>query len=568
MRNKVIKYISITLTIILVVGCAGSDRSKKEIQALDFTPNREKALENFINGLILDQKGDYASAILEYQDALRYDQDPAIYYAISKDYSLLRKFSLAVQYARQSIVIEPNNIKYRENLAEIFLYAAEFDSAKTIYESIIRLDSSNYLAWSNIARLHQLKSPLKAIEIYNKIIDRFSASVEVFVQVADLYRMINKFEDAVNALNRALNIDPGNVNLKKELADLYLTTGKTDSALIIYSDIVEILPTDVESRASLAHLYLLKQDYENATKQFEFVLRGEILSIELQLRFGQIFLASFQSDSAVAPYALKLFDRIQKQYPDDWRPYWFCGVLNTMMKSDSAAVWNLRKVTELDRKNANAWVYLASIYFEDRTYNKTIEILEEAQRYVTDEPRLFLILGIAYQRSGELEKAAITLELAFRIDSQNIEILSSLALIYDDLKYYDKSDSLYELGLRLYPDNHLLLNNYAYSLSVRNIQLDRALKMAEEAVRQQPQNPSYLDTIGWVYFQIGYYLKAEEFIKLAIEKGEVSAVVYEHLGDVYFKLNDISKATEQWQKSLDLDPMNKSLKEKIERRSL
>jgi tetratricopeptide (TPR) repeat protein len=563
-----VKYISILLLGIWIAGCAGSKSSKKEVQEPGFTPNREKALEHFINGSIYDQKNDYASAILEYQDALRYDRDPAIYYAISRDYSLLRKHSLAAQSARQAIVIEPKNIKYRENLAEIFLNAVEFDSATAAYESIIRLDSSNYSAWSNTARLYQLKTPLKALEIYKKIIDRFGPSWEVLVQVAELYRMTGKLDDAINALKGALDIEPGNVDLRKVLAGLYMTTSKSDSALAIYIDIVETLPTDVESRASLAHLYLIRQDYENAAKQLEFVLKGDVLSIELQLRFGQIFLASLQTDSAVAPYALKLFDQIQKQYPDDWRPYWFLGVVNAIMKSDSVAVWNLRKVTELDRKNSNAWVYLASIYFDGRKYAEAIEILEEAQRYVTDEPRLFLILGIAYQRLGELEKAAITLEGAFQIDPQNIDVLSALALVYDDLKRYNESDSLYEKALRLHPDNHLLLNNYAYSLSVRNLQIDRALKMAKEAVRQQPQNPSYLDTIGWVYFQIGDYKQAEEFIKQAIDKGEASAVVHEHLGDVYYMLNDITKVMEYWQKALNLDPKNESLKDKIKRGNL
>jgi tetratricopeptide (TPR) repeat protein len=140
--------------------------------------------------------------------------------------------------------------------------------------------------------------------------------------------------------------------------------------------------------------------------------------------------------------------------------------------------------------------------------------------------------------------------------------------VYDDLKRYEDSDSIYEKAIKLYPANHLLLNNYAYSLSVRTVQLDRALKMAQEAVRQQPKNPSYLDTIGWVYFQLGNYAEAKKYILQAIDAGEASTVVLEHLGDVYSKLGEKENSLEFWKRALEKDPKNKSLENKIEQGTL
>jgi tetratricopeptide (TPR) repeat protein len=556
------------LSVVFFIGCAGSSNE----MALKTDPikqlNREKALEHFINGSMYDQKGDYANAILEYQDALRYDKDPAIFFAISRDYSLLRKHALAAQAAREAISIAPNEIKYRENLGEIYVNAGELDNAITSYNNVLNLDSNNTDAWYRLARLHQFKQPLKALEVYTQMLHRFGPSLEVLMQLSQLYTVLDKTDDAIKMVKSILDIEPGNYEVKKFLAELYLKSDKADSALVLYNDIVEVLPLDVESRASLAHLYLQKQDYKNASLQFDIVMKGEILPIDSQLKFGQIFLGFIQKDSAVTPFALKLFDNIRKQYPDDSRPYLFLGILYSMSKSDSAASTNLHKVTELDRTNKDGWIYLASLYYDKQEFSKVVDVLEEAKKYISNELRLHLLLGISYQRLHELNKAAISLEQAYQLDEKNVDVLSALGLVYDDLKRYEDSDSIYEKALRLYPNNHLLLNNYAYSLSVRNIQLDLALKMAQDAVRQQPKNPSYLDTIGWVYFQLGSYEEAKNYILEAIDAGEVSSIVLEHIGDVYFMLGEKEKSQDYWKQAFDKAPTNKSLQEKINRGTL
>ena len=97
------------------------------------------------------------------------------------------------------------------------------------------------------------------------------------------------------------------------------------------------------------------------------------------------------------------------------------------------------------------------------------------------------------------------------------------------------------------------------------MQLDRALKMSEEAIKKDSTNSSYLDTYGWIMYKLGRYSEAEEYIKKAIELGDVSAVVLEHLGDVYEKLNKPDEAKKYWTKALDKDQQNTALREKIER---
>jgi tetratricopeptide (TPR) repeat protein len=88
--------------------------------------------------------------------------------------------------------------------------------------------------------------------------------------------------------------------------------------------------------------------------------------------------------------------------------------------------------------------------------------------------------------------------------------------------------------------------------------------MAEKAVQAEPDNSAYLDTLGWIYYMMGKYNLALIHIKKSVEKRVDSAVVVEHLGDVFLKLGSIDDARTQWKRALELDKENKSLKRKIE----
>jgi Tfp pilus assembly protein PilF len=127
---------------------------------------------------------------------------------------------------------------------------------------------------------------------------------------------------------------------------------------------------------------------------------------------------------------------------------------------------------------------------------------------------------------------------------------------------------LYEEALKIDPRSHLVLNNYSYSLAERGLQLQRALEMAKDAVKAEPENASYLDTIGWVYYKLSKYRQAEEYITRAVKTDKASPVVHEHLGDIYFQLGQKEKALEFWQKAFELDGKNQALKDKISRGSL
>ncbi|MEW6510819.1 MAG: tetratricopeptide repeat protein [Bacteroidota bacterium] len=558
---------------VITAGCgstgpAAGDAEKTGLPREVTAMQHEEALRHFIDGSVFEMKGEYAQAALEYQEALRYEKNHAMFFALAKCYSALNKSALAIEAGREAVRLAPENYDYRRLLAEVMNNAFDFDGAAEQYEALIARDSSRMDAWYNLARVYQNRKPLKALDIYWKMTARFGPEWEVLLQTAELCSKLGKHDSAASALRQMTELDPGNRELKRTLAHTYLRAEQLNNALAVYSVLHEIDSSNLEYQAEIAGIWLQKKEYDRATREFETILGQDTLSVDVKVHIGELYFDQLQKDSTLIPVSRRIFERIRDAHPDDWRPYWFLGGIASAEQDDSLTVLNFRKVTELASWNANGWVFLSAVYLNKNNFAASVPILESAVRAVPDDFRVNFFLGVAYSRVGRNEDAARVLERARQINPKDVDAIGQLALVYEGLKKLDESDSLYEEALRINPDNHLILNNYGYSLAERGIQLDRALDMARKAVEAQPDNTSYLDTIGWVYFRLGRYREAEQYISKAIAKGDASAVILEHLGDVYFKLNETERAVEQWNAALKLDANNTGLREKIARRSL
>jgi tetratricopeptide (TPR) repeat protein len=526
------------------------------------------ALQHFIDGSVYEMKGDFAQAVLEYQDALRFEKNHAMYQALSRCYSALEKHTLAIEAGREAVRLAPENLDYRSTLAQVYVAAFEVDSAAAEYEEIVRRDPASLESRYNLARLYQGRRPLKALEVYAGIIDRFGPEWDVLLQIAEIQNSLGEHEQSARALMRMLELDPSNQQLKQSIAQTYVRAGKLDTALALLRDLQEVNPENVDYRADMAAIYLRKKEYGRAAVEFEPLLSRDSVRIEAKLRVAELYFQQLEQDSTLAPVAIGVLMSIRDTHPEDWRPYWFLGGIGALTGNDSLAEINFRKVTELAGWNADAWVYLSSVFLEKNDYAEVAKVLESALKVAPDDFRVNFFLGVAYTRLNRTSDAIRVLEHARSINANDVNAITQLALVYDGLKDYEETDKLYQEALRLDPENHLALNNYSYSLAERSMKLDEAFEMATRAVEAQPDNQSYLDTLGWICFRQGKYEEAERLVRKAIENGEANAVLHEHLGDIYFRMNDRERAIEQWNIALRLDSANTALRDKIERGTL
>lgn len=587
-----------------LIGCSPSreaslavDDTKSEIELKDKNV-RKKAMDHFINGSIAEAKGDYASAVLEFQDALIIDPSAGIYYALGKNYYYLNKLSLAIQNTKKAVELNPNEKEYYDLLSNIYTTARQFDSAAVTVERALQLDSNDVDLLYKLARLYEPSKPLKAIETYEKIVSIMGPDWNVLIRVAELYEKLGNLDAAVSSIEKLVSLDPANTGLQKILIEFYQKSDKLEKALIAADDILELIPDDLDARERKAQILILQDKWDLAAIEYDYILKQKNVPLDIKIRIGASYFNRSLTDTSIVKITKDFFQTIDKDTLD-WQVKMFLGAIAINEKKDSAAIEYFKVVTNLARWNTDAWIRLGGLYFDNRKYEEAVKIMDEAIELFPEDFTINLILGLAFaqqdkhidakpylEKSVELNPNDITalssyaytlsklnenpfavtnLKKALTIKPDDVNLLGTLGLIYDAIENWTACDSTYERALQIDSQNALVNNNYAYSLSERGERLHEALSMAEIAVTADPKNSSYLDTIGWIYFKLGNYLEAKRYLEEAIEYGGERAVMLDHLGDVMFKLGEIQKARMLWQKAFDLDSTNVTLKSKIDR---
>jgi len=134
---------------------------------------------------------------------------------------------------------------------------------------------------------------------------------------------------------------------------------------------------------------------------------------------------------------------------------------------------------------------------------------------------------------------------------------------------HKSSDSAYNASLNYDATNLYVLNNYSYFLSLRKTDLEKAEEMSLKTVEAQPKNASYLDTYGWILFQLKKYNEAESYLKQSLNNGgDKSGEVLEHYGDVLFETGRPDEALGYWNRALETGEGSNDLEIKIHSRSL
>jgi tetratricopeptide (TPR) repeat protein len=185
---------------------------------------------------------------------------------------------------------------------------------------------------------------------------------------------------------------------------------------------------------------------------------------------------------------------------------------------------------------------------------------------------LYYFNGYGNYRKHRHQETVASMEQAKKLMPGNKGILEEINGLlgdsYNALKQYDKSDKAYDDALAINPNNYVALNNYSYYLALRKTNLEKAERMSAHLIKNNPDNPTYLDTYAWVLYVREKYKEAKKFIEKAINSGLANSEHFEHYGDILFKLGDTNGAVTQWEKAKGLDANNETLSKKIANRKI
>jgi tetratricopeptide (TPR) repeat protein len=504
------------------------------------------AQASYMEGLLLEEEGDYEEALAAYTRSLQLDPggNPQLAVRIAHDYAKrgdvangidvlkdlakarpnepvaylnlayfylkqLKKPELAVKYAEQAVRVDPKNFTGYQTLFEVYLALKQKNEAESVLAKAQKLDSKDPNFWLSLVDLSiQLyandrgnfpSSKVGAVDLLLKNASSFAGNDgNIFAKIADDYVLIDQVASAIPFYLQTLELNKDNADVRYKLAQSFLKTGQRDQAIRSLEEMLKANPLKFEIYEFLARLYEEAGNKERALSNYEQALLLAPNQPENYLHTAEVQLELKKYDEAIST-----LEEARRRFPIPQITYSLAIALSTAKRySDALPIF---EAALQEARSADEELVDGSFYFN---------------------------YGATAEQAGLVDKAATLLKKSIELDP------SKAAQAYNYLGY-------------MWVD--------------RNVNLDEAGAMIRKALEIEPDNGAFLDSLGWFYFKKGDLSRAiTELLHAADLINPPDPVVYEHIGDTYRSLGNASQALSYWQKALTLDPQNQSIASKID----
>jgi tetratricopeptide (TPR) repeat protein len=578
--------ILLLLLVVPVVSIQAQKKKKNEVQAPASGNLKEREAEfYFTEGEKYFILEDYAKALMYYQKALDIQpQNATIHYKIAEVHSRgedpdnLLRASLSIE---QALKYETKNKYFYLLGAGIYSNLTRFDRAAELYETMLKQvkDTEEYLF--ELAVIYQFANkPAEAIKTYDRTEAFFGVNETSSLQKQRLYAEQGKIIEAIAEGEKLLNAFPDEEQYAVGFAEFLSQNNQTDKAIEILENFRAENNDAPNASVLLAGLYRDKGEEQKARKLLVQVFDDPAVDISSKLLVLGTYNAELNNrrsgsapDPAMESFALELHSKLVRDYPQESKTYIIGGDLYLALGRQAEAEQSYIKAIELGEVNFEVWQNLLFLLTQRERFDDVIRYSEKALEYYPNQSALYYFNGLAQLRKNHYQEAAHSLETGKRLSSSNPALVSEMNAMlgdaYNGTREYTKSDQAYEEALAYNPENYIVLNNYAYYLALRKTSLDKAEKMSSLLIKNNPDNPTFLDTHAWVLYALKKYKDARKVMEKAISSGEANATHFEHYGDILFQLGDIEGAVQQWEKARKLlTKPSESLNKKIANRKL
>ncbi len=520
---------------------------KSPSQALQY-----KESDLFTKAVILKVTGKYKEADSVMQKALAIDpNDPSANYEQATILVLLGRNDEALEFATKATNLNDKNKWYKKLYADLEKINGNYKKYVNAYAELVKENPENLDFLTQLAFAYYFTGDYKnAIVYYNKVENKIGLNEMLSKQIAELYTRTGQPEKAVATYQKLINAFPDEKRYYAMLAEYCIKNNMPQKAEKAYKKILTIDPQDPYVHISLADFYKKSGKPEKAFEE----LKMGFANPELDLKTKINLLLSYYSGKLTEEQkqqALELSEILKKVHPGKSLSQAFYATMLYENKKYKQAEKITRQIIKSNNTNYALWEQLL---FCDLYLSRNDTLINDADTVINlfpNQPIPYYLGGIANFQLKNYEKAKQLLQTGKELVVNNNALLeqfySTLGDTYNELKMYPESYKAYDKVLELNPKNSIVLNNYAYYLSLRNYQLDKAEQMAAKAVQLDPYNQNNLDTYAWVFYKEKKFKQALNWEKKAIANGgNASGVVLEHLGDIYYKLGNKDEAIKWW----------------------
>ena len=518
--------------------------------------------------------GNTDEAIKQLKQCVGFDaSNGSVYYLLAKAFVIKKDNKQALFYIEKANKLEPKNIWYLIELANIYKMGGQYLLAGKVYEQLIGLQPEKWTHYMDAAEQYVYAGkPENALLMLEKLEKKVGLTEEVSLKKEALYLQLGKREKAREEIQKLISKYPENNKYKGMLAELLMAEGQTEKAFAIYKEITTTDPQNGHAQLALANYYRQKSDIETAFSYLKEAFRSRQLDIKLKLQVLVSYMPLVKADQRMKEQAFQLADILVEVHPDDDAGHAIYGDLLYQDKQYKQAREQYLIALENNWKNFNLWQQLVFCDTELKDFNAAIAHADEALELFPGQTLLYYFKATAALQLKDYYTAASMSKAGLDLGTDNKNLLVQLLSISGDanngLGKYKESDEAFELALQADATNAVILNNWAFYLAVRNEKLDKALIMAEQANRFQPNNPSNMDTYGWVYYKLKRYDQAAEWLQKALAADNSNPNINEHYGDVCYRQGRVDEAQEYWKKAKQLGSTSKDLEKKINEKKI
>ena len=612
-----------------IAGCAAPGQTVKpprpEPRGTD-----SRALGHFIDAKRFKLAGQIEEAVESLRAAIAIDSTAAtLYNSLARNLISLNRIAEADEAARKAVRLEPGSPDHRWLLYDT-LVKGQRDTllATAQLEAITRLDPSDFRAYTHLLQIYTNR---RLREDVLRVLDRAASvptqNIRFDLLIADGYQRLNLPFRAAGIYRRILHRDPEQVQIWNRLGDLTFAGGDTLEAAVIYRSglahfqhrlnkttvalwkkLIAIYDRDdhLEALISETPLDTLFVDRLSFHLPRSVPESGEVTDLDtLRFRHTEALLNSLIGE---LPHRHDLLGRkasllLSMGRPEEARqsflrakslksdPMYSLGVAHTYLNQRD---WDpaIGILNGLFAETPTGSELYAQIVFDlGRAYamsNRTAQARNVYRQAVNARPgelRFRLAVGRTYLAEKSWEAAIPELEgLLSRLedDAELLEdVLYDLGHGYERAGRFESAVAVFQRLLARAPDNHQALNYLGYMFAEKGVRLGEAEGYIERALRGDPHNGAYLDSMGWVYFQQQRYDEAMRFLKLALKAEESRlnkidmefrtagqlenlSIILDHVGDAARALGNVDEAIEHWRRAADLNPGNDSIRRKLQ----
>ncbi|MDQ6993356.1 MAG: tetratricopeptide repeat protein [Mariprofundus sp.] len=321
-------------------------------------------------------------------------------------------------------------------------------------------------------------------------------------------------DEAENLLTTFLSDHPEDIRVSHTLAKLLIDQHRLTEAILIYRKLLSYTGSSAATLRPLGMLYFQDKAYKQAANTFRTLLQLDASDT------NRFYLAASMEAIGKKPEAITLYNQIKQASPIAVEAHIRLAALEAQDGKTIQAEKRLTAILKEHPQQLDAHLLLASIRLDNKQYQKMLDETEPLLRLKKLPPQLLFNRAVAFEK----------------------------------FKQYSQIESTLNRLLKHSPNYADALNFLGYTYAEQGIKLNRAGKLILRALRLKPDDGYYLDSLAWVYFKKGDYIKAAAAQKKAVKKITDDSVMQEHYGDILWKNGDPDAARIAWKKALTLTP--------------